>query len=62
MSMTAPLSYNLLALKEMISKTSPLVICEILGVVVNTLTADDKYPVSDCKNLLLPIQKQFSSK
>ena len=28
----------------------PLVIGEILGVYVNTLTADDKYPVQDCEN------------
>ena len=28
----------------------PLVIGEILRVYVNTLTADDKYPVQDCEN------------
>ena len=28
----------------------------------NTLTADDKYPVRDCWNLLLPIQRQLSEK
>ena len=33
--------------------------CEILGVVVNTLTADSKSPVRDCENLLLSIQKQL---
>ena len=33
--------------------------CEILGVVVNTLTTNDKYPVRDCENLLLPIQRQL---
>ena len=36
--------------------------CEILGVVVNTLTTNDKYPVRDCENLLLPIQRQLSLK
>ena len=36
---------------EMIEKMSPLVEFEILGVFVNTLTVDDKYPVPDCKNL-----------
>ena len=29
---------------------------DILGVFVNTLTGDAKYPVQDCENLLLPIQ------
>ena len=37
-------------------------ICDILGLFVNTLTADDKYPVRDCGNLLLPIQRQLSEK
>ena len=37
-------------------------ICEILEVFFNTLTADDKYPVRDCWNLLLPIQRQLSEK
>ena len=39
---------------------SPLVISEILEVFVNTLTADDKYPVQDCENLPLLIQMQIS--
>ena len=39
-----------------------LVICEILGVFVNTLTSDDKYRVRDCDKLLLPIQGQLSKK
>ena len=34
---------------------SPLVKLEMLGVFVNTLTADDKYPVADCENLQFPI-------
>ena len=41
---------------------SPLVISEILEVFVNTLTADDKYPVQDCENLPLLIQMQLSEK
>ena len=41
---------------------SPLVLGENLGVFINTLTADDKYPVQDCKNLPFPIQMQFSEK
>ena len=40
----------------------PLVLGEILGVFVNTLTADDKYRVQDCENLPLPIQMQLSKK
>ena len=35
---------------------SPLVLGEILGAFVNTLTRDGKYPAPDCKNLQLAIQ------
>ena len=35
---------------------------KILGVFVNTLTADGKYPVQGCENLQLPIQMQLSDK
>ena len=35
---------------------SPLVWGEILGVAVNILTADDKYPGEDSENLQLTIQ------
>ena len=35
---------------------SPLVLAEILGLFVNTLTADDKYRVQDCENLQPTIQ------
>ena len=41
-------------------KTSPLVICEISGVFVNIFISDDKYPVRDFGNSLLPIQRQLS--
>ena len=37
---------------------SPLVLSEILGVFVITLTANGKYPVQDCENLQLPNQMQ----
>ena len=40
----------------------PLVLGEILGVFVNTLTANDKYPVQDCDNFPLPTQMQLSEK
>ena len=41
---------------------SPPVLGEILGVFINTLTADVKDPVQDCENLLLPIQMHLSQK
>ena len=41
---------------------SSLVLGEILGVFVNTLTADVKYPVQGCENLQVPIQMQLSEK
>ena len=41
---------------------SPLVLGEIVGVFVNTLTSDGKYPVQGCENLELPIQTQLSEK
>ena len=41
---------------------SHLVIGEILGGFVNTLTADEKYRVQYCQNLRLPIQMQLSVK
>ena len=44
----------------MIRKISPLLKFEILGVFVNILTAEDKYPVQDCENLQFPIQMQLS--
>ena len=34
----------------MIWKISPLLKFEILIVFVNTMTADEKYPVPDCEN------------
>ena len=46
----------------MICKGSPLFNFEILGVFVNTVTADDKYPVQDCENLQSSIQMQSSYK
>ena len=41
---------------------SSLVLGEILGVFVNTLTADVKYPAQGCENLQVPIQMQLSEK
>ena len=47
---------------NLIWKMSYLELCEKLGVVVNTLTADDKYPVEDWQNLPLSIQTQLFEK
>ena len=41
---------------------SLLVLVEILGLYVNTFTANAKYPVQDCENLQLKIQIQLSEK
>ena len=40
----------------------PLVSGEMLGLSVNTLTSDGKYPVGGCENLQPPIQMQLSKK
>ena len=36
--------------------------CQILGLPVNTLAADEKYPVLNRDNLTMPIQMQLSQK
>ena len=41
---------------EMIWKISPWLKFEIIGLFVNTWTADYKYPFPDCDNLSFPIQ------
>ena len=46
----------------MIWKISPLVKFNISSVFIDTLTADEKYPVWDCEDLPFPIQRQLSSK
>ena len=47
---------------KLIRKTSAVVLGKILNVFVNTLPADDKYPVEDWENLQLPMQMQLSEK
>ena len=47
---------------KLILEISPLVLGEVLVVFVNTLTVDSRYPVQDCENLQLPIQRQLSEK
>ena len=44
------------------SKKSLLLICQILGLLVNTLAADENYPVHNREYLTLPIQMQLSQK
>ena len=44
----------------MIWKISPLLKFEILGLFINILTVDEKYPVRDCENLQFPIEMQLS--
>ena len=46
----------------MIWKVSPLVKFQILGELVNTLTANLKYPVWNCEKLSSPIQTILSKK
>ena len=46
--------------REMIWKIFPLLKFEIIGVFVNTLTADYMYPVQDFENFPFPIQMQLS--
>ena len=46
---------------KLICKISLLVIFDILGAFDNALTGDDKYPLGNCKNLLLSIQMQLSN-
>ena len=43
-------------------KKSVLVICKILGLFANTLTADDKYSLLNKNNLLQHLQMQLSQK
>ena len=47
---------------QLSSKKSLLLICKILGLLVNTLAADEKYPVLNRDNLTIPIQMQLSEK
>ena len=45
--------------EEIIWKTSPWLKFGIIGLFLNTWTADHKYPVPDCENLPFPIPIQF---
>ena len=43
-------------------KKSLLLTCQILGLLVNILAADEKYPVLNRDNLTIPIEMQLSRK
>ena len=43
-------------------KKSLLLTCQILGLLVNTLATDEKYPVLNRDNLRIPIQMQLTQK
>ena len=43
-------------------KTSFLLPCQISGLLVNTLAADEMYPILNRNNLTIPIEKQLSLK
>ena len=60
--MRALLSCVFIILREFDCKMSPLVLGEILGLFLNTLTADGKYPLADWENWQLPMQMQLSGK
>ena len=47
---------------DLYSKKSLLLICQILGLLVNTLTGDEKCPVFHSDNLTIPIQMKLSQK
>ena len=47
---------------KLCSKKSHLLTCQILGLLVNTLAADEKYPILNRDNLTIPIEMQLSEK
>ena len=48
--------------REMIWKISPWLKFEMIGLFLNTWTADYKYPLTDCENLKFTIQIQLFKK
>ena len=62
-SASQPLYHIRLSLtRKLCSKKSLLLTCQILGLLVNTLAADEKYLVLHRNNLTVPIQIQLSKK
>ena len=48
--------------KKLCLKKTLFLTCQILGLLVNTLAAEKKYPVLNRDNLTIPIQMQLSQK
>ena len=48
--------------RKLCSENSLLLTCQILVMLVNTLVANEKYPVLNRDNLTIPIQMQLSQK
>ena len=48
--------------RQLSLKRSLLLTCQILGLLVNTLAADEKYPVLNSNNLTLLIRMELSEK
>ena len=48
--------------RKLCSKKSLLLTCQILGLLVNTLAADEKYLVLNRDNLTIPVQMKLSQK
>ena len=48
--------------RQLSLEKSPLLICQTLWLLVNTLAADEKFPVPNGDNLTIPIQMQLSQK
>ena len=62
MSIKAPLSCLFIILREVDLEMSPLVLRENLGVFVNILTADGKYPCQGFENLQILVQMELYEK
>ena len=48
--------------RKLSCRKSLLLTCQILGLLINTLAADEKYHVLNTENLTIPIQMQLSQK
>ena len=48
--------------KQLSWKKSPLLTCQVLGLLVSTVAAGGKYPVLNTENLTIPLQMQLSQK
>ena len=60
--MTTSLSDSLITLKSIELEKSLFFTYQILGLLANTLAANEKYPVLNRDNLTMPIEMQLSQK